>query len=544
MKLILISLISLVSATVSAVNPILRTKREWLAVYHDGVCQQHPWVTSPQVEVDFLMSSAETVTFASDIDTISVSGLKPYESFDIDVVTASGDTALTRVVRLPQVIYENVPNRLKRSNGDIRLSREQALFDMDALMYALSQIHPDIYSVVGQERLLRAFEDAKRNMPDTLTTVDLYRIAAPIVSLIGDGHTCLRFPFNDMFTREMMRMPLYVKVNTDMSVNVTASLDSLVPSGAHLEAINGVPMNEMVTEMLAYVSGERRHFKLSRVNDYFTALFEMIYGGKSEYEIAFMTSGDKEVRKVLLPAVKWEEMDGRILSSESSENRMIAPYDYSIVSGKNIAVMEFNECDNVRGMKQFCDSMFADLRARGIKKLIIDVRNNGGGNSMVGDVLLGYIARKPFTQFSKSLVKVSPMTARMIGCSDGTATISFKSVDQEQYIRPLSVEEGHFDGSVLLLTSNNTFSSASSFAWAFKESDAGKTVGEETGGMNVCYGDILGWRAPISGLGCTISWKRFWQMNADETDIHGALPDYEVPAEKALDEALVLLSKL
>ena len=38
-------------------------------------------------------------------------------------------------------------------------------------------------------------------------------------------------------------------------------------------------------------------------------------------------------------------------------------------------------------MKMFADSMFVTLREKGIKNLIIDLRNNGGGNSMVGDVL-------------------------------------------------------------------------------------------------------------------------------------------------------------
>ena len=94
---------------------------------------------------------------------------------------------------------------------------------------------------------------------------------------------------------------------------------------------------------------------------------------------------------------------------------------------------------------------------------------------------------------------------------------------------------------MVLLTSHNTFSSASSFAWAFKEAGAGNTIGEETGGMNVCYGDILTWSAPVSGIPCTISYKRFWQMNADENDIHGALPDVAVPADKALDKALRML---
>lgn len=32
-----------------------------------------------------------------------------------------------------------------------------------------------------------------------------------------------------------------------------------------------------------------------------------------------------------------------------------------------------------------------------------------------------------------------------------------------------------------------------------------------------------------------VSWKRFYHYGADDQDIHGTLPDVEVPADQALD---------
>ena len=168
-KQILLTLASVAAITASAAVPTLRTGREWLEIRHDGRRHSYAWVVNPQIAVDSLESSARTVTFISDIDTINITGLDIYQSADFVVVTASGDTAVTRVVRIPEVLYENPPVRLRRQDGSVRLSREQASFDLDALKYALSQIHPDIYSVVGQEKLLTAFNDAKHSLPDSLT---------------------------------------------------------------------------------------------------------------------------------------------------------------------------------------------------------------------------------------------------------------------------------------------------------------------------------------------------------------------------------------
>ncbi|MCH5222378.1 MAG: hypothetical protein J1F05_08680, partial [Muribaculaceae bacterium] len=113
--------------------------------------------------------------------------------------------------------------------------------------------------------------------------------------------------------------------------------------------------------------------------------------------------------------------------------------------------------------------------------------------------------------------------------------------DSTDYIQPRSKEDGHYNGNVYLLTSNQTFSSAASFAWAFKGCKMGKVIGEETGGMNVSYGDILPYSLPISKLTTYIPFKRFWQLRADENDIHGTLPDINVPSSEALTKALDII---
>ena len=53
--------------------------------------------------------------------------------------------------------------------------------------------------------------------------------------------------------------------------------------------------------------------------------------------------------------------------------------------------------------------------------------------------------------------------------------------------------------------------------------------------MSVCFGDILYYSMPVSGIQTSVSFKRFWQYGANEQDIHGTLPHYNVPARKALD---------
>ena len=127
--------------------------------------------------------------------------------------------------------------------------------------------------------------------------------------------------------------------------------------------------------------------------------------------------------------------------------------------------------------------------------------------------------------------------------TDTAPGLSFHNSGDNNMIKPLSSTEGRFNGNVYLLVSHRTFSSASSFSWAFRQFDMGTVIGEESGGMNVSFGDNIYYRMPVSGLSCTISFKRFWLYGADERSIHGTLPDVAVPAGKALEKALDIIKK-
>ena len=384
-------------------------------------------------------------------------------------------------------------------------------------------------------------QEAKAALPDSLTPVELFRRAAPLVTMLGDGHTMLRFPYESYFTQERLRLPMNVEVVSAGRLQVGRCIDGGIPAGSEILAINGHSAAEMLQAMMPYASGERDFFRLERIKYDFPALFEMFYAADN-YEVAYRTgtSGGDTLRH-LLPALTYGEIMKRMPTK-----RLLPPdtdpYSFRILKEEGAAVVDFRRCDDPQGMQQFADSLFATLRREGIRNLIVDVRQNGGGNSQVGDVLLRYLAARPFTQFARALTRVTPTTRRLLGDLSLVPGWSFsENADTSRFIRPLTAEEGHFDGRVYLLTSHQTFSSAGSFAWAFKEFGAGTVVGEEAGGMGVSFGDFVRYTLPDSRLACTISHKRFWHYGADEEDIHGALPDYAVASQEALEKALQLI---
>lgn len=542
MKRTVSALILVMAAGVLAMaqTRVLRTGVKQLDLIADGRQVKGGWHVMPEISPDIYETTASEVVFVSDKDTLVINDLKEWDSMDFVTITDGGDSAHVRVVRKAANPFENPDPALLRVASSGKLTKEQAVFDIEALIYAISQVHPDMFSVCRQEDLFRAVNRAKASLPDSVAPMQLYQAAAPVVAMIGDGHTNLGFPFNSVFTDDLKRLPLYADIRSDRSVICRTSLDSVIAYGDRILSINGVSADSILESMMPYVSGERPHFKLSRIHGLFPALFQMLYAADS-YEVVYRPKGTRKQLTHTFPATTWAEIIKRcppVKTEKQSE-----PYSYTADSINNIAVMDFRRFSDYGRMTQFADSMFSDLSGKNITNLIIDIRNNGGGNSVVGDLLLRYISPEPFVQMQKTLIRVTPLTTKLIGSDDISPTFALMEANQSDFIKPVTYEEGHFDGNVYLLTSNNTFSSAASFSWTFKECGAGVVIGEETGGMNVCYGDILRYMLPVSKLYLTISFKRFWQFRADENDIHGTMPDVAVPADDAMDAAMKLAKK-
>lgn len=180
------------------------------------------------------------------------------------------------------------------------LSRSQAQFDINSLVYGLSQIHPDMFSVCGQIDFLQAVNKAIQSIPDSISQLDLYRVTAPLVVMLGDGHTHLSFPYNSVFTREQTRLPLFVKVSVERSVTCDRSIDSIIPAGAKILSINGIGINEMLDAMLPYVSGERARFKSAQLSYDFPAYFHMFYAADS-YDVEYLPADKKSLCDTHLP---------------------------------------------------------------------------------------------------------------------------------------------------------------------------------------------------------------------------------------------------
>ena len=63
---------------------------------------------------------------------------------------------------------------------------------------------------------------------------------------------------------------------------------------------------------------------------------------------------------------------------------------------------------DVSGFRAFIDDAFRNFISKDAKSLIIDLRGNPGGDSLFSDVMVAWIADRPFRFYSRFKVRVTP----------------------------------------------------------------------------------------------------------------------------------------
>ncbi len=200
------------------------------------------------------------------------------------------------------------------------------------------------------------------------------------------------------------------------------------------------------------------------------------------------------------------------------------------------ALLKLDDFQDLEKIKLFADSAFSDLKNKKTSNLIIDLRNNLGGDSDVGDYLLQYLLDRPFRQDDRVLEKSSQLLknrllthrkGKILSAEDSTLLSRADGVidtvkNQDEEILQLP---NRFGGKVFLLVSNQTFSSTADFAQAFSHYKRGKVICEETGGLILSFGDIVPATLPETKLPLVVSSKLYLNIGANEHDWHGVLPD-------------------
>jgi len=421
--------------------------------------------------------------------------------------------------------------------------------DLDFLFTTLENIHPDLYHYTSRETILAARLRVEKALNEPMTRLEFSRKLIPVVSLLKEGHTSLPFPQderNNFLKQEGKVFPFDVLIRDNrLFITVNYSTDSTISKFAEIASINGIETPVLLDQLRPYISAELDHFRDIRIQRIFRALLWNALGFDGDYELELVEQG--QLSKHSVTGITAKEFQAIAKAKTPQLFLPNKPYTLQLTSGK-IAVIDFRSMMDKKRFEKFLDSAFRVIKNEHIEHLVIDIRNNGGGNSELGDRLLNYISSKPYRQVDRMEIKASremktyfrKRHVRWYMYPVVPLAVFHKRARHYFFARPGKIqvvemkrlqtpknEKLRFKGDSYLLTSHYTFSSANMLANTFKCYGMGTVVGEETGGVLIVFGDIIPIELPNTKLTAWCSYKKFVHPCADE-QAHGVKPDVEI----------------
>ncbi len=426
-------------------------------------------------------------------------------------------------------------------------SKQQLNADFDSLLISIEEIHPNMFANISKEVFDLKVLQARNSITDSMTRMEFFIIASPVIACLQDGHTYMQFPGNDISLVQDKLFPFPVSVSwRDSTASISddrSEPKTGVPVGAQILEINQRPIKQILDKMYSLVSGEKVFFKNYNIEINFTRYLYLFYHD-TVFSISYKYENQIFNKTVAGISVNQRYPNSAPVQAPSNQLKRNISLNLKILPDSSIAIITLYYFPKDK-WDPGLDSVFRVLRKQKIRDLIIDIRNNGGGNSAKGDYFFQYISKVPFRQFGTTTVRTSRKQIefhKSFYNMIDTTPIGIKHWPSA-VPEPLRKTEYKFKkGNVYLLTSNNTYSSADSFSWAFKYFKMGTIVGEETGGMAVCFGDVIMQTLLNTKLDLGISHKKFYNYGATDKDSsHGTIPDFDVPSEKALDYTIKLI---
>lgn len=360
--------------------------------------------------------------------------------------------------------------------------------DARFLAAAVDSIHPRPYRFVRREALDSAAADLDRRLP-ALRYDQAVAGFSRLLAMLGDGHSRLdqlRLVSHGQPTLEPLpgpgfdaRYPVECEVFSDglWITRATAAHADLL--GAHVVAIDGRPVADAVAALAPLIPADNEMWTLDLLPVFLRCPGYLGAAGLSREPSAPVrlalvdaAGGKREVSVSATPpdsTAKWVAADAEVRAPLPLTRRLPGPFSFADLDDSARTVfVRVREIVNEPGherLAEFVARLFAHVDSVGSRRLVLDLRGNGGGNNYLNQPLVHALIQRP-------------------------------ALDRR--------------GRLFVIVDRGTFSAAVSLAADLERETHALFVGEPTGAAPNSPGDPTNVTLPASGLVVRVS-TAFWQ---------------------------------
>jgi hypothetical protein len=424
--------------------------------------------------------------------------------------------------------------------------------DFKILRNALEEGHAGLYRYTPKAEMDEHFESVEKSLEQPMTELGFFRMLAPLIAHIHDGHTGISrsqslektldsipdlFPFNLRFIDEKAYLFRNYSEQEDIAM------------GSELLSINGHPISRILESMFPFIPNDAhiqtsKYRKLERTA-YFGRLFNLILGPSDSYALICQAPSSDNKRTFTVKAIKSEDITaiaGRRYP-EIYQDRPPIQLDYkndvAILTVRTFSARAYQSAKI--DFPVFLKNTFQELEEKKPAHLIVDLRDNGGGTDAFGKILFAHFVDKPF-RFYKHLrannieysffeyTGISPDQQKEFPQSfkkneEGTYDLKFHpNLGEQKPIPPI------FRGKAYVLLNGNSFSGTGECTSLMHFHKVATFIGEECG--SGYYGNTSGFMPrltlPNTEIRVRIPMIRYTMAVSGYPHDRGIIPDHPV----------------
>ncbi|HWW42491.1 S41 family peptidase [Pedobacter sp.] len=429
--------------------------------------------------------------------------------------------------------------------------------DLAILWAAIQEMHP-AYGIYTTPRQLKAiYKSTCSSITRPLSENDFITRIYPFLCALKCGHTQLKHSteFDPSKEPKEPPLPFQVLVRNHRAWVTTYRTDKL-HTGDEIININDIPTSDIIRHGYDLYCGDgyNETFKELFLSEYdgFEDVCSKYYHWKAPYRLLVRNNQGKTKTVQIVSITQNTTLKPEQKQAPEQKNWTEATNtDYLPLRFSNTSSTAWFEVKTF----QYADTLiyeqaFKQIRMKGIKNLIIDLRHNTGGDIRIAAKLLSYLADSSFHIIKEIRSRIpDPAINPFENYFDADRTESFKlgfkpgpkegngyHIDfrpvfglsyQALPVNPL----WHFKGKLFVLIDGATFSSGAHAAAAIKaQCKTAKFIGRETAGTEegCSGGTIQHLTLPNTHIVVEFPWMRVVSVAKNPVFGHGIFPDYAV----------------
>jgi len=379
---------------------------------------------------------------------------------------------------------------------------------------ALEEAHPALYWYTPKDSLDRAFARAEAVLTHPMAEPECWRLFQQLLVRVRCGHTRVQHSaaYRSWFRQQPHPyLPFTVAVRQNrLFIAENQSAAAELRPGTEILAIDGHPTPDLLPRLRSLIAADGYGTQLQDRElevGFFDEYYWNFYPSRPVYPLLLADSTGRSweltpqprpaAPRPAPPAAPPTPAQQRTRKLERL--RLVSYPDY-LPGTAVLRIREFSY-DELEDYRKFHAGLFAELKRRRVRRLVLDLRGNGGGNNEITNDLCKYLLKQPFYLTKSGLAPIRIPSFMQPDSTkpayfDTTAVRRLPDGRFSKASRNIGLQQPYpgryFRGQLVVLVDGGTFSAASNLTASLRAQRRLTVVGQETGGGEAgCSGGTI-----------------------------------------------------